>query len=267
MKVTTKKKLSKTSCLPSLPAVSPDGKDILVISSDEELEKSMVEMENWCLWKWVKASNWIFGLIHDDEYLNKNTGLQSNGKYFGFDWHGWIPNKCKKLYPVFARMQFIVKWLFCCRFTCSKVGDVSLSDGQIFQCKYCFKRYSIRTQSFWTKSKLPLTVLLSLLFFFSKDIGLKQTYDILKKRISKKAIVQWFNYFRDIMTTYLSNFPIRFNCQIVHCDETFIGESTSMEGGVYLLLIQDIYLELLIKSITKQSFSSFPKEITLVLFQ
>ena len=44
MKVTTKK-LSKTSCLPSLPAVSTDGKDILVISSDEEIEKSMVEME------------------------------------------------------------------------------------------------------------------------------------------------------------------------------------------------------------------------------
>ena len=57
---------------------------------------------------------------------------------------------------------------FFCNVTCSKVGDISLTDKEIFQCNVCRHRHSIRTNSFWSKSKLPLTTLLA--FFFSVKI-------------------------------------------------------------------------------------------------
>ena len=114
--------------------------------------------------------------------------------------------------------------LHCCNEICSKVMDISLSDKQIFQCKRCGKRTSIRKNSFWSKSKLPLTVLLALLYFFCQDITVSECEKLLKKRISKRGIIQWYTYFRDIMTTYFVNNPVRFQpgC-LVHCDETFIG--------------------------------------------
>ena len=64
--------------------------------------------------------------------------------------------------------------LHCCNQLCSKVMDISLSDRQIFQCKQCGKRTSIRKNSFWSKSKLPLTVLLATLFFFCQDISVSE---------------------------------------------------------------------------------------------
>ena len=47
---------------------------------------------------------------------------------------------------------------------------------------------------------------------------------LLKNKISKRGIIQWYTYFRDIMTTYFVNNPVHFQpgC-FVHCDETFIG--------------------------------------------
>ena len=112
---------------------------------------------------------------------------------------------------------------FCCNQIASKVMDVSLSDKEIFQCKTCGKRTSIRKGSFWTKSKLPLTVLLALLYFFCQDLSVCETEKLMKKCVKKKAIIQWYNYFRDIMTTHFVNNPVRFDqgC-LVHCDETFI---------------------------------------------
>ena len=113
---------------------------------------------------------------------------------------------------------------YCCNNLCSKVRDSSLSDKQIFQCNQCHKRHSIRKFSFWSKSKLSLTVLLSVLFFFSQDLSVSETKKMLKKRISKRGIIQWYTYFRDVMSTFLVNNLIQFaqNC-LVHCDETFIG--------------------------------------------
>ena len=112
----------------------------------------------------------------------------------------------------------------CCGNTCSKVHDISLSDKQIFQCNYCKKRYSIRTQSFWSKSKLALNILLALLYFFAQDLNVTQTKKLLHSRVSTQTIVQWFNYFHDICTSYFANNPVNFsNDSIVHVDETAVG--------------------------------------------
>ena len=59
----------------------------------------------------------------------------------------------------FLRGNLLLSDLLCCNAIASKVMDVSLSDKEIFPCKTCRQPTSIRKGSFWSKSKLPLTVL------------------------------------------------------------------------------------------------------------
>ena len=128
--------------------------------------------------------------------------------------------------------NLLLQDLFCCQQQCSKVYDTGTSDHQIFQCNVCKKRTSIRKGSFWAKSKLPLCILLAILYFFSEDLTVSQCKRMLKKRTSTQSIVQWYNYFRDIMTTYLSRNPVRFNNNaIVHCGKSFIGGKRKYNRG------------------------------------
>ena len=112
---------------------------------------------------------------------------------------------------------------WCCGQIASKVTDISLTDKEIFQCNQCKSRYSIRTNSFFSKSKLELSVLVTLLYLFSQCCTVTQCLKLLNRRISKASVVQWFNYFRDIMTTYFANNPVHFDNTTVHVEETFIG--------------------------------------------
>ena len=64
------------------------------------------------------------------------------------------------------------------------------SDKEIFQHTHCHRHYSIRQGSFWSGSKLPLTLLLSLLYSFYKGDSLKQTVDHLDGEVSKTSIIQ-----------------------------------------------------------------------------
>ena len=120
-------------------------------------------------------------------------------------------------------LNLLLQDYLCCGETCSKVHDISLTDKEIFQCRSCFRRYSICTGSFWFKSKLSLCILLGLLYFFCNNITVSQVLKFFGK-ITRPSVIQWYNYFRDITTTYFVNNPIRFsnNC-VVHVDETFIG--------------------------------------------
>ena len=49
-----------------------------------------------------------------------------------------------------------------------------------------------------------------------------ETVNMLVGKITNKSVIQWFNYYHDIMTCYFENNPINFN-GTVHIDETFIG--------------------------------------------
>ena len=101
--------------------------------------------------------------------------------------------------------------------------DVHLKDKQVFQCNSCHKRYSIRINSFWYNSNLSLCVLLGLLYFFCVGSTITEVLKFFKGQVLKPSAIQWYNYFCDIMTIYLSNNPVFFNNCVVHIDETFIG--------------------------------------------
>ena len=119
----------------------------------------------------------------------------------------------------------------CCRNPCSKVMNIQVTDKEIFQCNFCRRRYSIRTGSFWAKSKLQLTVLVGICYFFSVGSTVTDVQKFLHNRVSKVSIIQWFNYFRDVMTTFLNNNPIRFENVTVHIDETCIGGKRKYNRG------------------------------------
>ena len=128
--------------------------------------------------------------------------------------------------------NLLVQDLFCCRQICSKVHDSNTSDKEMFQCNICKRRQSIRIRSFWSKSKLPLTILMAILYFFSQDLSVSQCKKLLNKHVSKVSIIQWYNYFRDLMTTYMARNPVRFNNNTtVHCDESFIGGKRKYNRG------------------------------------
>ena len=55
---------------------------------------------------------------------------------------------------------------------------------------------------------------------------------VLAGKCTEKTIIQWFNYYRDVMTPYLQNNPVIFdNNSIVHIDETFIGGKRKYAHG------------------------------------
>ena len=101
-------------------------------------------------------------------------------------------NKCINL---MCGRNLLLENVICCRQICSKVYDSASTDHQIHQCNICKKRTSIRKGSFWFNSKLPLTILLAILYFFSQDLSVSQRKKLLQKRVSKVSIIQWYNYF------------------------------------------------------------------------
>ena len=119
----------------------------------------------------------------------------------------------------------------CCGQPSAKVVDPNLTDKEIFQCNLCRQRHSIRTGSFWSKSKLELTVLVTILYFFANCSTVTNVRNFLHRKASKTTIIQWFNYFRDVMSTYLSNHPAMFQNCTVHIDETFIGGKRKYNRG------------------------------------
>ena len=127
--------------------------------------------------------------------------------------------------------NLLLQDLWCCGRIASKVLDLQISDKERFQCTVCRKRSSIRQHSFWEKSKLPLTVLLTILYFFANGSTVLQVSKFLSRKCSKKSIIQWFTYFRDVMTTYFSNNDILFQNCTVHIDETCLGGKRKYNRG------------------------------------
>ena len=130
----------------------------------------------------------------------------------------------------------------CCGNICSKVQDPNCSDGQIFQCFQCRQRYSITTGSFWAKSKFSLIILVTLMFFFCKGCTISETVKMLCGKVTKKSVIQWFNYFHDVMTCYFQNNPVRFNNSNVHVDKISLEGNANTTMVVYLQFVQDTYL-------------------------
>ena len=103
------------------------------------------------------------------------------------------------------------------------VVNSSWGDGCLWRCSTCkrflcnnaiynilnnFREKSIRTGSFFARSKLPLGKLLT--FTFCWSAGIQAFAQSQFSGVSEQCAVRWNLYLRDVCSTWLMNNPIQF---------------------------------------------------------
>lgn len=145
-----------------------------------------------------------------------------------------IWNDINNTVQFFQNKNILKRHHVCCGQNIGLVKSKS-KDGREFKCHRCKNRYSLRTGSFFYDSKLPLTVLLAIIYFFSVGLSAKDTYKMIKDRVTKKSIIQWFVYLRDICTRALLQNGTQLGGigQIVEIDECCIGRKRKFNRGYH----------------------------------
>ncbi len=116
---------------------------------------------------------------------------------------------------------------------CCEIVAKNTSDKSIFRCRQCRKKFSIRKDSIFSKSKLKLQHLVVLLYAFSSGFSVTQAKKLLNKAVSEKSIIQWYTYLREICSLSLLYAHIRLGADgsVVQIDEAFIGSKRKYSRG------------------------------------
>ena len=125
---------------------------------------------------------------------------------------------------------------FCndCGIWATHLKDTSRKNDKFcWRCCRCRKKWSIREGSFFESSKLPLNVLLSVIYFFILDVPQKTILTLLQGTISEKSLIDWANFCRDIFSRNLLRFPVLLgqNGDIVEIDEAKFGTKRKYNRG------------------------------------
>ena len=133
----------------------------------------------------------------------------------------------------FLRNKRLLKSNFvCCGQTCA-INKIQTSDGESFRCRICRRKHSIRGDSIFAASKLQLVHLVILLYLFAQGCGVTMAHHFLPQ-VSQNSIVQWFSYFREVMSSYLLSNPVMLGNRvdaIVEMDETFFTGTRKYHRG------------------------------------
>ena len=119
-----------------------------------------------------------------------------------------------------------------CSKICNIIKDKCRKDSEIFRCPRCRKTYSIRTSSFFERSKLPIPSILGVIYLFSCEISVKNCAVLLKGIVSRKAIVQWYVFLREVLSEILLRNPIVLK-GIIEVDECLMGYKRKYGKGKY----------------------------------
>ena len=96
--------------------------------------------------------------------------------------------------------------------------------------KNFFSDHQLEQNSFYFHSNLMLQVHICILFFSANDSKVTELLRFLDGKCSRKIAIQWYSYYRDVMTMHLANNPPTFN-SLVHVDEMAIGEKIKYGHG------------------------------------
>ncbi len=120
-----------------------------------------------------------------------------------------------------------------CGQQCYEMFHASTSDNWTFRCRVCRKKFSIRTDSIFAKSRLKLSNLVLLVYCFSNGFSVTDSKKLLKDAVSERVIIQWFTYLREICSQSLLNTQITLggNGSIVQIDECVIGAKRKYNRG------------------------------------
>ncbi len=76
-----------------------------------------------------------------------------------------------------------------CGKPCLQIFDKTTSDNWIFRCRQCRRKFSVRQDSIFSKSKLKLQNLLVLVYAFSNAFSVTQAGKLLKSTVSEHSII------------------------------------------------------------------------------
>ncbi len=96
----------------------------------------------------------------------------------------------------------------CCGEPMGFVNKATRSDGKVWYCKVCKSSRSVRADSFFSGSHITLSKLLELMYWWA-DVDCRQRVVMHQVGIEAEAIVNWFNFFRDICCMYVIDHPVQ----------------------------------------------------------
>ena len=123
-----------------------------------------------------------------------------------------------------------------CLLWMSEVKDTSrIADGYTWRCSSCKKKASIREGSFFQGSHLLISTIIRIVYMFCLDIPIKNAEFMLSGDVSHVAITDWYNFCRDVCTTYLTRNPVRLGGplqdDIVELDEALYKRKNKYHRG------------------------------------
>ena len=134
------------------------------------------------------------------------------------------------------------KKLLASRATCVCGQDMNwirrsdVSDGWQWRCTKsdCRRKQSIRSGSYFTKSRLPLPILLRILYCWAAEVPVTQLHALVKEHLSEKTAVQHYSYVRDVCSAVLTSNPTKLGGAgiVVQIDESLFrhGRKVSFYG-------------------------------------
>ncbi|CAI9734530.1 Hypothetical predicted protein [Octopus vulgaris] len=109
----------------------------------------------------------------------------------------------------------------CCNEQMYLASRNTVSDGKMWRCTVCKQYRSIRRDSFFAGSHLSLTCILELMYYWA-IIDCKQKVVMGEVEIGREAIVNWYNYFRDVCAMWCFDHPVQLGGEdvVVEIDES-----------------------------------------------
>jgi hypothetical protein len=99
------------------------------------------------------------------------------------------------------------------------------ADGFVWRCRRCFKKISLRADSFWWSLRKPLNISLMVLYLFARDVQLCIAEALLLGAIDDCTLSDYFNLYRDLMSRDMVDNPVLLGSPgvIVQIDESKFG--------------------------------------------
>lgn len=145
-------------------------------------------------------------------------------------------NDPRKLIIFFQNLNLISSSQICeCRLAMSLVVCKRTSDNYIWRCPKKCKQISIRKESFFERSRLPIKTILTIIYFWIQDIPTNRIKSMLN--ISKQTLADWNNFLYEICSSSLlalndEERMIGGDGIIVEIDETLVSKKWKYYRGV-----------------------------------
>eukprot|EP00106_Octopus_bimaculoides_P014417 XP_014781859.1 PREDICTED: uncharacterized protein LOC106877467 [Octopus bimaculoides] len=120
-----------------------------------------------------------------------------------------------------ASLGLIHNSAMCCNTPMRLMNRCTSSDGKAWRCCVCMHYRSIRQDSFFSGSRLPLPRLIELIYWWAA-LDCKQYVVMEQVGIGTEAIVKWYNYFRELCAVWCIDNAMQIGGEgmVVEIDET-----------------------------------------------